>query len=120
MGHQHGLVMQAIWAVHVKTALSFRPCMYRLLCHLGHAHKDCLIIEALHIYLHHSADLHAGAELGLQSLPKEVLLKILGQAVLPIGQWMTALPPVSNTQGFPEKPLDLETLKQQQLLSSNT
>ncbi|KAA6424201.1 MAG: hypothetical protein FRX49_06160 [Trebouxia sp. A1-2] len=62
----------------------------------------------------------SGAELGLQSLPKEVLLKILGQAVLPIGQWMTALPPVSNTQGFPEKPLDLETLKQQQLLSSNT
>ncbi len=79
-----------------------------------------MLIEALHTYLGHSADLHAGPELGLQSLPKEVLLKILGQAALPIGQWMTALPPVSNTQGLPEKPLDLEILKQQQLLSAST
>lgn len=93
---------------------------------VGHALKDCLIIEAmlaclrhcilneaLRVYSHHSADLHAGPELGLQSLPKEVLLKILGQAAQPVGQWMTALPPVSNTQGLPEKPLDLEKLKQQ-------
>ena len=79
-----------------------------------------MLIEALHTYLGHSADLHTGPELGLQSLPKEVLLKILGQAALPIGQWMTALPPVSNTLGLPEKPLDLEILKQQQLLNAST
>jgi len=79
-----------------------------------------MLNEELRVYLIHSADLHAGPELGLQSLPKEVLLKILGQAALPIGQWMTALPLVSNTQGLPEKPLDLETLKQQQVLSTIT
>ncbi|DBA91082.1 TPA: hypothetical protein ACH3X1_016047 [Trebouxia sp. C0004] len=62
----------------------------------------------------------SGPELGLQSLPKEVLLKILGQAALPIGQWMTALPSVSNTQGLPEKPIDFETLKQQHSLSTST
>ncbi|KAL0047594.1 hypothetical protein WJX82_007383 [Trebouxia sp. C0006] len=62
----------------------------------------------------------SGPELGLQSLPKEVLLKILGQAAQPVGQWMTALPPVSNTQGLPEKSLDLEKLKQQHLLNAST
>ncbi len=79
-----------------------------------------MLNETLHVDSGHCADLHAGPELGLQSLPKEVLLKILGQAAQPVGQWMTALPPVSNTQGLPDKPLDFETLKQQQLLSTST
>ena len=53
-------------------------------------------------------------ELGLQSLPKEVLLKVLGLAATPTGQWMTGLSQASNTEGLPESALDLETLKLQQ------
>ena len=54
-----------------------------------------------------------GMEFGLQLLPKEVLLNIVGAAALPVGLWMTALPKPSNTEGLPEKPLSLETLKEQ-------
>ena len=60
-----------------------------------------------------------GSEFGLHSLPKEVLLKILGMAALPLGTWMTGLPQIKSTEGLPEKPLPLETLKQHQHARNN-
>lgn len=57
--------------------------------------------------------MHAGLELGLHSLPKEVLLRIIGLAAFPLGMWMTGLPKLNTTEGLPEKPLPLETLQEQ-------
>lgn len=53
-----------------------------------------------------------GLEFGLHSLPKEVLLRIIGLAALPLGMWMRGLPKLSTTEGLPEKPLPLEALRE--------
>lgn len=57
--------------------------------------------------------MRAGPELGLSSLPKEVLFRIFGLAAFPLGMWMTELAKVKATEGLPEKPLPLETLQKQ-------
>ena len=56
----------------------------------------------------------SGLEYGLHALPKEVLLKILAMAAVPLGSWMAGLPKINATEGMPEKPLSLEKLKEHQ------
>lgn len=57
--------------------------------------------------------MRAGPDFGLQSLPKEVLLRIFGLAAFPLGMWMTGLSNVKLTAGLPEKPLPFKTLQEQ-------